>query len=105
MGMPLTWPILSILHYTVAMEVDPTGSFRILGDDLIADWTPVQISIYEDYIQRCGCILNKSKSFLSRSKGVFAEKIVIRCPCNPRVIRVQMESYVPLRPMVKAEVK
>jgi len=77
MGLPMSWTILSIIHYVVASAVDRSRNFRIKGDDLIALWDDEQILLYSSLIAACGCEVNKTKTFRSYTKGFFCERLYI----------------------------
>jgi hypothetical protein len=52
--------------------VDPTYSYRLKGDDLIALWTPLQISFYKDVAATVGLVVNE-KTWTHKSRGTFCE--------------------------------
>lgn len=86
MGLPASWPVLSLAHYAICRVVDPTHSFRIKGDDLIALWTDFQISHYHKLCEQVGFLVNTKKSVVSDTMGVFCEvtyrrekKTLVRC--------------------------
>jgi len=78
MGLPPSWPILSICHYQIAGEVDPRHNFLIKGDDIIAYWTPQQIEEYISKMLEIGFLVNTKKSFRSLQYGTFCEVDYIR---------------------------
>nr|QIR30296.1 RNA-dependent RNA polymerase [Plasmopara viticola lesion associated narnavirus 17] len=75
MGLPIGWIVLSLLHYHIAVAVDPDKNFRIRGDDLIAVWTASQWRSYVGICDSYGLVINTKKSFQSRKLGIFCEKI------------------------------
>lgn len=72
MGLPMSWTLLSILHYAVARMVDPEHNFRIKGDDLIALWSKAQIALFRQLSADIGLVVN-DKSATSSDKGTFCE--------------------------------
>jgi len=77
MGLPMSWTILSVIHYSVAFAVDIYRNFRIKGDDLIALWTVEQVSLYRELMAACGCSVNETKTFISFNKGFFCERLFV----------------------------
>jgi hypothetical protein len=77
MGMPPSWAILSVIHYVICHHVDPSDHFRIKGDDLLSYWTMRMVSRYAKLVHSVGLILNQEKSFTSRDRGVFCEKMFL----------------------------
>ncbi|QJT93742.1 RNA-dependent RNA polymerase [Erysiphe necator associated narnavirus 10] len=73
MGLPASWPVLSIIHYAICSVVDPNKGFYLKGDDLIALWNESQIESYYDLCDSVGFVVNKSKSVLSDRYGTFCE--------------------------------
>jgi len=81
MGLGPSWTILCILNAFATRHVSPK-SVSICGDDLIGLWTREEIAKYEEHIEDLGLVLNKSKSYISPSAGVFCEKLVERVNSN-----------------------
>ncbi|QJT93741.1 RNA-dependent RNA polymerase [Erysiphe necator associated narnavirus 9] len=73
MGLPGSWPVLSLVHYAVCAAVDSKHNFRIKGDDLIALWSQHQIDKYCRLLKTTGMILNHSKTVKSHCYGTFCE--------------------------------
>jgi hypothetical protein len=77
-GMPASWTVgLQMGHYCIARYVDPTHSFRIKGDDIIALWSLEQISLYTGLSKQVGLIVN-DKTIVSKHYGVYCEGDYIR---------------------------
>jgi hypothetical protein len=73
MGMPASWTCgLQMGHYAVARAVDPTLSFKIKGDDIIALWTDEMIALYRRLSTRVGLVLNE-KTMVSLTYGTYCE--------------------------------
>jgi len=72
MGMPVSWCILSLTHWAIAKE-SGLSRFAIRGDDLIARMTTGQFRTYQVLAASVGFKINLSKTFVSRSAGVFCE--------------------------------
>jgi hypothetical protein len=102
MGMPMTWTILSFVHLAIARLVDPSESFRIKGDDLIAYWTYSMIRYYRKLVKAVGLILNETKTFTGLSRGVFCEEpwILLKCPGGLRLVKAR-KGFIPLKWVVK----
>jgi hypothetical protein len=91
MGLPLTWPILSLVQMFCAESainrawlLDPrwqpkpkSQPYFVCGDDLISIWTPLAIQEYESLMLSCGLRFSKGKHAISSHRGVFLEKIYI----------------------------
>jgi hypothetical protein len=87
MGLSLTWPILSVLNmysasYTLKSdltrppEVRRKPCFTICGDDLGAIWEPERTELYFRKLTDVGLVVNKSKSYRSRSlRVIFVERL------------------------------
>lgn len=73
MGLPCSWPVLSLAHYAICYVVDPGHDFRIKGDDLIALWSARQITRYKDLLKTVGLVLNEAKSVQDPIFGTFCE--------------------------------
>jgi len=81
MGGPLTWFLLNLLNYFCAWKALGGGRFtkalqkvRICGDDMVSIMSKQQIAEYAAACASVGFQLNRSKSFVSRDSGVFAEE-------------------------------
>jgi len=72
MGHPLTWAILCLVHREIA-ELCGFDDYRIRGDDLLAVGPPESVDKYFNLISRY-FLVNKKKSFVSETGGVFAEE-------------------------------
>lgn len=74
MGGALSWFVLCLLNSFCASVSEVKNSFRVCGDDLIANFSK---SEFEAYVARCDSVgfrVNRSKSFMSKDSGVFAER-------------------------------
>lgn len=79
MGLGPCWSVLTLLNAFAAHEAGaPDGSYQVCGDDLIGLWPQRVCDAYEDVISRLGLEANSSKSFRSRTGGVFCERLVRR---------------------------
>jgi hypothetical protein len=76
MGIPCSWPILSLVHMWACTELEiPAKSYYLKGDDLIGLWTLDEIQRYQTGIQfLTGMPINLDKSFVSKDRGVFCER-------------------------------
>jgi len=100
MGLPLTWPILSLLNEYASDRACadflrdnraqghrmPNSMFRhpgthrpfaIGGDDFIGAWTKRHTAHYEKRLEKLGLKVNHHKTFKSKVGGVFLEKLFI----------------------------
>jgi len=73
MGMPLTWPLLTITHYLICSFVDPKGFWYLKGDDLVCYWTEIMFYRYKVLLRVVGLILNEKKTFVSKNHATFCE--------------------------------
>jgi len=73
MGLPASWPLLSLSHLIICERVDPFGLFWLKGDDMIAYWRPCQWSFYKTLMAATGMTVNEGKSFKAASYGTFCE--------------------------------
>jgi hypothetical protein len=79
MGLGTGWTVLTILNSWCAWDAGvKKEAFRTCGDDLIGLFTRTQIAAYESNVERVRLVLNKTKSFVSRHRGVFCERYVRR---------------------------
>jgi hypothetical protein len=78
MGLPSSWPVLSLAHYAVCAVVDPGHAFKIKGDDLIALWPQVYIDRYYRLCAWVGFVPNKKKTVVSDRYGMFCEVTYFR---------------------------
>lgn len=100
MGMPPTWLFLNIAHMAVARAAG-MKRYVIKGDDLIS-CCPRDVALrYESLMEQTGFAINRSKSFCSRSSGVFAE--VVYDVGMGGVLRVV--PTLPLKTLVKADLQ
>lgn len=79
MGIPLSWPFLSLVHLLACDYIGaPYDSFYLKGDDLIAYWPK---RLIEEYLRSLplltGMEINPRKSFIGRDRGFFCEKAYI----------------------------
>jgi hypothetical protein len=77
MGLPLVWPILSLLNMFCAeylSDRNSKGTYVVCGDDLLGFWTIEQISNYQANLASFQLPRNTSKEGLSRDLGVFCEE-------------------------------
>lgn len=73
MGTPVSWAVLSLLHYMILRTVTGNKYFAICGDDAIARMDMLTFNWYKDMLFSVGLELNLSKTFLSDSYGTFCE--------------------------------
>jgi hypothetical protein len=80
MGIPLSWPILSLIHVWAVWRMNiPFGTFHIKGDDLIALWTIEEIAFYETHLPKLtGMLINHDKTMIGPETGVFCERFFHR---------------------------
>jgi hypothetical protein len=102
MGIPLSWPFLSIIHYWAIRRMNiPDGTFHLKGDDLIALWSLEEVAFYEHHLPLLtGMKLNATKTLLGKSHGVFCERFFSR---KGDTDLFHMGSVVSLRPFVSGE--
>jgi hypothetical protein len=78
MGLPLTWPILSLLNLWAWEEggnpFDRTAAV-ICGDDLAAIASGSACDRYEDNLKKIGLVLSEEKTFRSKSHFLFTEEL------------------------------
>nr|QQD86178.1 RNA-dependent RNA polymerase [Botryosphaeria dothidea narnavirus 4] len=76
MGIPCSWPMLSIVHaWAIWRAGISLRTCHLKGDDNIGRWTPKEISRYNQLLPRfTGMELNLQKSFVSKDAGTFCEK-------------------------------
>jgi len=72
MGSPVSWCVLSIIHFAVAFSVDKHRSFRIKGDDLLARWPKEAIRRYRLRMTELGFVVKPGG--VARHSGTFCEK-------------------------------
>jgi hypothetical protein len=93
MGIPLSWPCLSLTHFSYITEVvkAPRGTFRLKGDDLIALWPLSMINFYFDHLEEyTGMVPNRLKSFIGPKRGIFCEKAYERSGSVLRMSKTQV---------------
>jgi len=73
MGIPCSWPVLSIIHLTVAYHIDKRKNHLIKGDDLIAYWTTAQIKLYKKLMKSLGFLPHDS---IKGKRGTFCERFM-----------------------------
>nr|WPN08780.1 ORF1 [Botryosphaeria dothidea narnavirus 5] len=80
MGIPCSWPILSLVHSWAIWRLRITkGNHYLMGDDCIGLWTPAEWRRYRQGLPRLtGMPLNLSKSFEAKDSGVFCERFYRR---------------------------
>jgi len=80
MGIPLSWPFLSIIHnWAIERMGISKGSYHLKGDDLIALWCLEEIAYYEHHLPLLtGMELNHKKTLLGPRHGVFCERFFVR---------------------------
>jgi hypothetical protein len=84
MGLGPGWTGLCVINIYCALvggEV-PVESFANNGDDLVGLWTADQIGGYEREVENLGLVLNRSKSYIHETRGVFCEQLVERIDQN-----------------------
>ncbi|QJT73727.1 RNA-dependent RNA polymerase [Botrytis cinerea narnavirus 4] len=76
MGIPLSFPMLNLIHLYVCESIGARrDTYYICGDDLIALWSISLIRKYKHALLKLtGMLLNDTKSFISKSRGIFCEK-------------------------------
>jgi hypothetical protein len=76
MGIPLSFPFLNLVHLYVCESIGAhKDTYYICGDDLIALWSIALIRKYKKaLLNLTGMLLNDSKSFISKTRGIFCEK-------------------------------
>jgi hypothetical protein len=79
MGLGPGWTALSFINAfcAEAAGADPC-TYKVCGDDLIGFWVPEVIERYKYYLERFRLKSNKSKSYVSKDRGVFCERFVVR---------------------------
>lgn len=104
MGLPLTWPILSLIQGFCAestirryrkvhgTERKRVTSVSICGDDLVAAWTKTHTAMYREYLSHVGLVENKKKAFLSAYGCIFVEKLFRRSKLMKRVYEKETKS-------------
>jgi len=79
MGLGPGWTVLCLLNGFAAHEAGARrGDHAICGDDLTGFWTAKVIAGYERNLEVLGLVANKSKSFVSRTHGVFCERLMTK---------------------------
>jgi hypothetical protein len=87
MGMPITWPILSLINLYCAekavasnhpegkpMYAETAATTGICGDDLVGFWKPGASEEYERSIRDLGLVINRKKTMHGQHGGVFTEQ-------------------------------
>jgi hypothetical protein len=89
MGIPLSFPFLNLIHIYVCDKIGAhPESYYIMGDDLIAVWAPRLIQRYlHMLVKLTGMMPNHTKSFISKSRGIFCERAYHLAPDGLRVNR------------------
>jgi len=82
MGLPLTWPVLSLINDFAAHEAQVEDglsgyNYVICGDDLAATWTEGAQAAYYRLMGELGLKINHHKSYESTSGVVFTEELYI----------------------------
>jgi hypothetical protein len=84
MGLPLTWPILSLIQefcaWRALSKVNQSSAIKripvaICGDDLVAAWTRRHTHVYHEELLAVGLVANKAKEYRSTRGAVFVEKL------------------------------
>jgi len=76
MGNPLSWLTLTLFHLSV-MHAVGIKKYWVRGDDLVFIGTQDHIDMYNDLVQGSGLLINRRKSFISKTSFVFAEKTYV----------------------------
>jgi hypothetical protein len=80
MGLPLAWPILTIVNDWAARHassLEGAACFETCGDDMSAAWTRSMSEEYFRNLERAGLRVNKKKTFRSTSATIFVEKLFV----------------------------
>jgi hypothetical protein len=85
MGLPLTWPILSLLNEFAGLEATKdrqrreggklTVAYSSCGDDFVAAWTRAEQLYYYRTLTALGLKLNEHKTYESKLGAVFVEDL------------------------------
>jgi hypothetical protein len=76
MGQGPGWAVLSIINMFCGFIAAGRGTFQIMGDDLIGLFTAKEIDVFNRILVKVGLQINRTKTFISESYGVFCEKMV-----------------------------
>jgi hypothetical protein len=113
MGLPISWPILNIIHLSWVTWAwsdyrksnsglacsRQTPNTAICGDDLIGLWPDGVIKRYEDIVVRCGGKFSEGKHFDASVGGVFTEEMYfLEALQTSRKVRIPYRR--PCRPML-----
>jgi hypothetical protein len=104
MGLPLAWPILTLVNdWAAARAQAPEGllspAFVTCGDDMGAAWTRQASDRYLQNIKDAGLVPNVQKSFRSPTGLIFVERLIVK-----ETARVQKLPPLPTRPGEKAAI-
>jgi len=102
MGLPLTWPILSLLNCYCAEFNNPgtKGRYTTCGDDLAGAWSHSQAERYRQNLSELGLRVSKGKHFESPHGFVFTEEtaLITWTPGKRAVGRPTLGDFFPLPP-------
>lgn len=73
MGLALSFPILTLTHYSICRLINPY--FVIRGDDCVALWTQSEYLRYQELVASVGLRLNSTKTFSNDKYAVFCEEL------------------------------
>jgi hypothetical protein len=93
MGLPLAWPILTIVNEWAASRASPQGgrkTFETCGDDMAAAWLQPMTEKYFTNLKNAGLVVNKKKTFRSKTGLIFVEKLFLLSP------KIKVEKLPPL---------
>jgi hypothetical protein len=78
MGHPLSWWTLSLAHAAILDIAGLLDRAAVKGDDALVAGPPAKLLLYLELMKGAGFVINESKTFWSRSSGVFCEKLFER---------------------------
>lgn len=108
MGIPCSWTALTEIHLRAILDMFHTRlrvleSLYLKGDDLIALWSTCLVQRYESELPiRTGMTLNKQKSFVSPTRGLFCEKAYVLTMIENRAYLVRDSHSVSLRALANS---
>jgi hypothetical protein len=102
MGLPLAWPILTLVNEWAASRAAPRGGqpvFETCGDDMAAAWTTTMTETYFQNLKRAGLVVNQKKTFRSKTGLIFVEKLFKLSP----KIKVEKFTALPTAPAAQCK--
>jgi hypothetical protein len=100
MGLPASWPVLSVVHSAIA-EKAFGKNFTIRGDDLITDCDPWQIALYSKLMEQLGFRVNAKKSFKNPEIGLFCERFYNRTSYDGKISLIEDPRVISTRSFCK----